>query len=174
MRGGAVGWDGRTPSAKMSESGADRNTVGHPCRRLRQCSGDAARVTGRRRFSPGGPGRETENLGNWKSDIETGDPARQNFRFSEFQFFTRPQMHGSGGRGEGAILNVHFRGRSCRSLDGHHYIDGDYCTSGFVKGCKMPAPSHRPVSLHKNSTGRRLTSLEGGNRRTMPRGHGRQ
>ena len=31
-------------------------------------------------------------------------------------------------------------------------------------GCKMPALSRRPVSLHEYSTGRRLTSLEGGNR----------
>jgi len=48
-----------------------------------------------------------------------------------------------------------------------------WCTSGNVKGCKMPAPSRRPVSLHKHSTGRRLTSLEGGNRGTMPHSHGR-
>ena len=33
-----------------------------------------------------------------------------------------------------------------------------------VKGCKMPAPSRRPVRYHANSMGRRLTSLEGGNR----------
>ena len=46
--------------------------------------------------------------------------------------------------------------------------------AGVVKGCKMPAFSHRPVSLHVNSTGRRLTSLRGGNRGTKPRGHGRR
>ena len=48
------------------------------------------------------------------------------------------------------------------------------CTSPFVKGCKMPAPSGRPVSLHANSTGRRLTSLKGGNRGRQPRGYGSQ
>ena len=48
-----------------------------------------------------------------------------------------------------------------------------YCRSEVVKGCKMPAPSRRPVSLHANSTGRRLTSLKGGNRGRQPRGQGR-
>ena len=43
-------------------------------------------------------------------------------------------------------------------------------TSEVVKGCKMPAPSRRPVSLDVNSTGRRLTSLKGGNRGRQPRG----
>jgi hypothetical protein len=28
-----------------------------------------------------------------------------------------------------------------------------------VKGCQMPAPNGRPVSVHENSTGRRLTTL---------------
>ena len=46
--------------------------------------------------------------------------------------------------------------------------------SGNVKGCKTPAPNRRPVSARKYSTGRRLTSLDGGNRGTTPRGHGRQ
>ena len=46
--------------------------------------------------------------------------------------------------------------------------------TAFVKGCKMPASSRRPVSLHTYSTGRRLTSLEGGNRGMLARGHGRQ
>ena len=34
-----------------------------------------------------------------------------------------------------------------------------YCTTEDVKGCKMPAPSRRPVSVRKHSTGRRLTTL---------------
>ena len=42
-----------------------------------------------------------------------------------------------------------------------------------VKGCKMSAPSRRPVSLHENSTGGRLTSLKGGNRGTKPHGQGK-
>jgi hypothetical protein len=46
--------------------------------------------------------------------------------------------------------------------------------SDAVKGCKMPALDRRPVSARKYSTGRRLTSLEGGNRGTKPRGHSRQ
>ena len=37
----------------------------------------------------------------------------------------------------------------------------------------MPAPSHRVVRHHANSTGRRLTSLEGGNRGMLARGHRR-
>ena len=48
------------------------------------------------------------------------------------------------------------------------------CTHTFVKGCKMSAPSRRPVSERKHSTGRRLTTLEGGNHRTKRCGHGRQ
>ena len=36
--------------------------------------------------------------------------------------------------------------------------------SGSVKGCKMPAPNRKHVRIRKDSTGRRLTSLEGGNR----------
>ena len=31
--------------------------------------------------------------------------------------------------------------------------------AAFVKGCKMPAPSRWPVSLHVNLMGRRLTTL---------------
>ena len=44
----------------------------------------------------------------------------------------------------------------------------------IVKGCKMPAPNRKPVRVRKDSTGRRLTSLEGGNRGMLPRSHGRQ
>jgi len=35
----------------------------------------------------------------------------------------------------------------------------------------MPAPGRRPVSLHEHSTGRRLTSLEGGNRGVLRCGY---
>jgi hypothetical protein len=51
---------------------------------------------------------------------------------------------------------------------------GTLCRSGVVKGCKMPAPSRRPVKPRTNSTGRRLTSLKGGNRGRKPRSHGKQ
>ena len=43
--------------------------------------------------------------------------------------------------------------------------------SESVKGCKMPAPSRRPVSSREHSTGRRLTSLEGGNRGVLRCGY---
>ena len=33
-----------------------------------------------------------------------------------------------------------------------------------VKGCWTPAPKRKHIKLHKNSTGRRLTGLKGGNR----------
>ena len=66
------------------------------------------------------------------------------------------------------------RGNYGRSPGGGLRLLIGSCTTGTVKGCKMPAPSRRPDSLHENSTGRRLTSLEGGNRGTMPRSHGRQ
>lgn len=46
--------------------------------------------------------------------------------------------------------------------------------SYFAKSCKMPAPGGRPVNRRKHSTGRRLTSLKGGNRGTKPHGYGRQ
>ena len=41
-------------------------------------------------FHRAGPSRKTENLGNWKSDILTGHPTRQDFRILGF---TRPLMH---------------------------------------------------------------------------------
>jgi hypothetical protein len=44
-------------------------------------------------------------------------------------------------------------------------------TGKVVKGCKTPALSRRPVSLNENSTGRCLTSLEGGNRGMLRCGH---
>jgi len=37
----------------------------------------------------------------------------------------------------------------------------------------MPAPGRRPASVRKPLTGGRLTSLEGGNRVMLARGHGR-
>jgi hypothetical protein len=43
------------------------------------------------------PGRETEKLGNWKSDIIIGHPARQDSRFSEFQVFTHSRAGEKGG-----------------------------------------------------------------------------
>ena len=89
------------PERGHPENVRERGTLGQRLASRAQPLGRAegARVTGR--FSPGGPGREPENLENWKSDIETGDRAHQNSRFSAFQFFTRPQMHGLRGRGVG-------------------------------------------------------------------------
>ena len=46
-------------------------------------------------------------------------------------------------------------------------------TTTNVKGCKMPAPSRRRVSVRKPLAGRRLTGLEGGNRGRKPHGQGR-
>jgi len=80
-------------------------------------------------FHRADPGRETGNL--------TSSLVTQFARVSEFQVLTRPQMHGSGA-GEGAILNVRFRGRSCRSLDGYHHFGGDYCTTGFGHNATFP------------------------------------
>jgi len=52
-------------------------------------------------------------------------------------------------------------------------IIADYFSrmTGNVKGCKTPALSRRPVSLNESSTGRCLTSLEGGNRGMLRCGH---
>jgi hypothetical protein len=50
-------------------------------------------ATRRARFSRRRPGRETENLENWKSDVLPGDTARRDFSFSEFQVSTCPKMH---------------------------------------------------------------------------------
>ena len=47
------------------------------------------------------------------------------------------------------------------------------CMSDCIKGCRMPALNRWPISVREDSTGRRLTSLEGGNRGRMPRGLGR-
>ena len=43
-----------------------------------------------------------------------------------------------------------------------------------VKGCQMPAPRSKQVSTRERSAGRRLISLEGGNRGMRPHGQGRQ
>jgi hypothetical protein len=51
------------------------------------------------------PGRKTENLENLKTDIQTGDTAHQDSRFSGFQVFTHTAARESGwvipGWGEG-------------------------------------------------------------------------
>jgi hypothetical protein len=51
------------------------------------------------------------------------------------------------------------------------FLPANETMSGIVKGCKTPALSRRPVSLNENSTGRCLTSLEGGNRGMLRCGH---
>jgi len=143
------------------------------------------------------------NLKTWKTGKLASRPAMGPARISEFQFFTRPgcTIPGAGHEGDSERpisggVDVHWMAiitlmvitvlpSSARS--GHSQISNvlplcrrngpsrqAICTTEYVKGCKMPAPSRRPVSLHKHSTGRRLTSLEGGNRGTKRCGHGRQ
>jgi hypothetical protein len=73
----------------------------------------------------GGGGGASEKL--------TSRPAklvRQKFRISGFHPPTCCQRIWPGYFRGGAILNVRFRGRNCRSSDGHHRSSDTYCTTG--------------------------------------------
>ena len=149
VRSGAVGWDGRTPSAKMSESGADRNTVGHPCRRLRRCSGDGVGDGQWQIFTAGVRAGtwKPENLGNWHLVRWPCQPEFQDFRISVFH--STPDAR-SQGPGRGGFWTSAF-GQSWRSLDGHHYFGDDYCTSWF--GQLLPFPNdQRTATMPQKGT----------------------
>ena len=99
----------RAERRRAGNSGPEVGDFGRLLRRGRDVGGDGLMPD----FHRAERGRETENLRNWKPDIQTGEPAFQNFRFSGFQVSTRTTVSeilpNEPGRGEAvSALNGRF------------------------------------------------------------------